>query len=49
MCLLVTIAGLAAAFTIPSAQSLVALSFEDPQSRVKAFGAWGAAGSTGFV
>ncbi|KAM4066490.1 major facilitator superfamily protein [Hirsutella rhossiliensis] len=41
--------GLAAAFTIPSAQSLVALSFQDPQARVKAFGAWGAAGSTGFV
>ncbi|KAF4991223.1 hypothetical protein FDECE_14115 [Fusarium decemcellulare] len=41
--------GLAAAFTVPSAQSLVALSFENPQTRVKAFGAWGAAGSTGFV
>ncbi|KYK57277.1 aminotriazole resistance protein [Drechmeria coniospora] len=41
--------GLAAALTIPAAQSLVALSFDDPQSRIKAFGAWGAAGSTGFV
>ncbi|KAM5343579.1 hypothetical protein ACJ41O_012116 [Fusarium nematophilum] len=41
--------GLAAAFTVPPAQSLVSLSFEDPQARVKAFGAWGAAGSTGFV
>ncbi|KAI0397032.1 aminotriazole resistance protein [Xylariaceae sp. FL0594] len=41
--------GVAAAFTIPSAQSLVALSFEDPQSRVKAFAAWGACGSSGFV
>ncbi|KAF7554781.1 hypothetical protein G7Z17_g2661 [Cylindrodendrum hubeiense] len=41
--------GLAAAFTIPAAQSLVALSFEDPDTRIKAFGAWGAAGSTGFV
>ncbi|KJZ80420.1 hypothetical protein HIM_00270 [Hirsutella minnesotensis 3608] len=41
--------GLAAAFTIPSAQSMVALSFEDPKDRIKAFGAWGAAGSTGFV
>ncbi|POR31044.1 MFS general substrate transporter [Tolypocladium paradoxum] len=33
--------GFAAACTIPCAQSLVALSFEDPQAR-------GAAGSTGF-
>lgn len=41
--------GLAAAFTIPAAQSLVALSFDDPDTRVKAFGAWGAAGSSGFV
>ncbi|KAI2626411.1 aminotriazole resistance protein [Xylaria nigripes] len=41
--------GVAAAFTIPSAQSLVALSFEDPQSRVRAFATWGASGSTGFV
>ncbi|KAK7432506.1 hypothetical protein QQZ08_001071 [Neonectria magnoliae] len=41
--------GLAAAFTVPAAQSLVALSFENPQTRVKAFGAWGAAGSSGFV
>ncbi|KAK7421372.1 hypothetical protein QQX98_002266 [Neonectria punicea] len=41
--------GLAAAFTVPAAQSLVALSFEDPETRVKAFGAWGAAGSSGFV
>ncbi|KAI3327458.1 aminotriazole resistance protein [Ustulina deusta] len=41
--------GVAAAFTIPSAQSLVALSFDDPQSRIKAFAAWGACGSSGFV
>ncbi|KAH7015652.1 aminotriazole resistance protein [Ilyonectria destructans] len=41
--------GLAAAFTIPAAQSLVALSFDDPDTRIKAFGAWGAAGSSGFV
>lgn len=41
--------GLAAAFTIPAAQSLVALSFDDSDTRVKAFGAWGAAGSSGFV
>ncbi|RAL09633.1 MFS transporter [Aspergillus homomorphus CBS 101889] len=41
--------GIAAALTIPSAQSLVALSFSDPKARVKAFSAWGACGSTGFV
>ncbi|RAH71909.1 MFS transporter [Aspergillus aculeatinus CBS 121060] len=41
--------GLAAAFTIPSAQSLVALAFENPKARVRAFGAWGACGSSGFV
>lgn len=41
--------GVAAAFSIPSAQSLVVLSFEDPSARVKAFGAWGACGSSGFV
>lgn len=41
--------GVAAAFTIPSAQSLVTLSFEDSAARVKAFGAWGACGSSGFV
>ncbi|KAM3457386.1 hypothetical protein MY3296_001128 [Beauveria thailandica] len=36
--------GLAAAFTIPAAQSMVALSFEDPKSRIRAFGVWGASG-----
>lgn len=41
--------GIAAAFTIPAAQSMVALSFEDPTSRVRAFGVWGASGSSGFV
>ncbi|KAI0190563.1 aminotriazole resistance protein [Astrocystis sublimbata] len=41
--------GVTAAFTIPSAQSLVALSFDDPQSRIRAFAAWGACGSSGFV
>ncbi|OJJ96301.1 hypothetical protein ASPACDRAFT_47071 [Aspergillus aculeatus ATCC 16872] len=41
--------GLTAAFTIPSAQSLVALAFENPKARVRAFGAWGACGSSGFV
>ncbi|KAF9636612.1 aminotriazole resistance protein [Lasiodiplodia theobromae] len=41
--------GLAAALTIPSAQALVSLLFEDPKSRVLAFGVWGATGSTGFV
>nr|POF14111.1 puromycin resistance protein pur8 [Quercus suber] len=41
--------GLAAAFSIPSAQSLVSLAFEDPQARVRAFAVWGACGSTGFV
>ena len=43
------VTGVAAAFSIPSAQSLVALSFENPSARVKAFGAWGACGSSGFV
>lgn len=43
------IQGIAAAFTIPAAQSMVALSFEDPKSRVRAFGVWGASGSSGFV
>lgn len=43
------IQGLAAAFTIPSAQSMVALSFDDPKARVRAFGVWGASGSSGFV
>ncbi|KAI0544202.1 aminotriazole resistance protein [Xylaria curta] len=41
--------GLGAAFTIPSAQSLVALAFEDPQERVTAFAVWGGSGSSGFV
>lgn len=41
--------GLAAAFTIPPAQSMVSLAFDDPQARVRAFGMWGACGSTGFV
>ena len=43
------IQGLAAALTIPAAQSIVALSFEDSKSRVRAFGVWGASGSSGFV
>ena len=43
------VTGVAAAFSIPAAQSLVALSFENPSARVKAFGAWGACGSSGFV
>ncbi|EWY84485.1 hypothetical protein FOYG_11934 [Fusarium oxysporum NRRL 32931] len=41
--------GFAAAATIPAAQSLVSLSFEDPQARIRAFGVWGASGSLGFV
>ncbi|WZH48359.1 aminotriazole resistance protein [Fusarium acuminatum] len=43
------IQGFAAAATIPAAQSLVSLSFEDPTARIKAFGVWGASGSLGFV
>lgn len=43
------IQGVSAAFAIPSAQSMVALSFEDPKARVRAFGMWGACGSSGFV
>ncbi|KFG77667.1 putative aminotriazole resistance protein [Metarhizium anisopliae] len=41
--------GLGAAFTIPPAQSMVSLLFQDPSARIKAFAAWGACGSTGFV
>lgn len=41
--------GFAAAATIPAAQSLVSLSFEDPTARIRAFGVWGASGSLGFV
>ncbi|KAM3487043.1 hypothetical protein MY3957_009668 [Beauveria namnaoensis] len=41
--------GIAAAFTIPAAQSMVSLSFEDAKSRIRAFGVWGASGSSGFV
>nr|POE79796.1 hypothetical protein CFP56_07862 [Quercus suber] len=41
--------GLGAAFTIPAAQSLVALSFDDERARIRAFAVWGACGSTGFV
>ncbi|KIL88594.1 hypothetical protein FAVG1_07839 [Fusarium avenaceum] len=43
------IQGFAAAATIPAAQSLVSLSFEDPTARIRAFGVWGASGSLGFV
>ncbi|KAI0409178.1 aminotriazole resistance protein [Xylaria palmicola] len=41
--------GLGAAAAIPSAQSILSLTFDDPHKRNIAFAMWGASGSTGFV
>jgi len=41
--------GLGAASSIPSAQSLLSLTFEDPHARNIAFAMWGMSGSSGFV
>lgn len=44
-----TYKGIGAAFTIPSAQAHIAVTFTDPKQKAKALGFWGAAGSVGFV
>ncbi|TGJ79879.1 hypothetical protein E0Z10_g8897 [Xylaria hypoxylon] len=41
--------GLGAAAAIPSAQSILSLTFDDPHKRNVAFAMWGASGSIGFV
>ncbi|KAI1111373.1 aminotriazole resistance protein [Nemania sp. NC0429] len=41
--------GIGAAAAIPSAQSILSLTFDDPHKRNIAFAMWGASGSTGFV
>jgi MFS family permease len=41
--------GIGAAFTIPSAQAFISLTFPDPKSRAFALGIWGASASAGFV
>ncbi|KAG8156743.1 hypothetical protein KVR01_013348 [Diaporthe batatas] len=41
--------GLAAAFTVPSAQAMIGHIFPDPKAHALALSWWGATGSTGFV
>jgi len=42
-------AGLAAAFTVPSAQAMIGHLFPEPKAHALALSWWGATGSMGFV